>query len=655
MNYPNLFKPIQIGDTLFRNRIFAAPMGHPDNVMGKFSDDCIAFFERKAMGGAAAVTLGEACVDSVYGKGYAAEISLDSRQPLRGLTKMADAIRRHGAIPSIELQHPGMKAVPKVYTPGVGTTSDIVYGPSDDEFAGYPVKEMPEEIIYEIIEKFANAAKFCKDAGFGMVMVHAGHGWLLNQFMCSRINHRTDKWGGSMENRARFTVEVVDAIHKKCGKGFPVEVRISADECSPYGYTVEEGAAFAQMLVGHADLINCSVGCGVGLPDKARTTVITFPSMYGQDGQNVKYAAAVKEKVSGVYISTVGALTDPAMMEDIIASGKADIVEIGRGLTCDPDIPYKARDGREDEIVRCMRCNACFSSGMQKGHFWCALNPAANREREFARITKPAEKKKVLVVGGGIAGMQVALTAAENGHEVVLCEKDGALGGHIRCEEQVPFKKHLKEYIDQQIRKIEKTNIDVRLNTEVTPEYAKEIGAEVLIAALGAKPVKPAIPGIDGENVYFAEEVYTNPDLAGENVVIMGGGLVGMELAIYLKSLGKNVNVLEMAPRMNMGPNSIGVQSVEVALSDNGIVPNFSTKVTKVEAGGVWGETKDGEKFFPAETIVCALGQKSLTEEAMALYDCGGRFTAVGDCVIPGNISEANASAKTVALDIGRL
>lgn len=655
MKYANLFKPIKIGNTLFRNRIFAAPTGHPDNVLGKFSEDVIAYFEHKAKGGAAAVTLGEACVDSVYGKGYASELSLDTRQPLRGLALVADAIRRHGAVPSIELQHPGMKATPCVYTPGVGTTSEIVYGPSDDEFNGTPVKEMPEEIIYEIIEKFANAAKFVKDAGFGMVMIHAGHGWLLNQFMCERVNRRSDKWGGSLENRARLTIEVIDAIHKKCGEGFPVEVRISASEASEFGYTAQEGAAFAKLLEGHANLINCSAGCGLGLPDRARTLTITSPSMFHEDGINVKYAAEVKKAMTKTPISAVGGLVDPAMMEEIIASGKADIVEVARGLICDPDLPNKAREGREDEIIKCMRCMTCYSSGMQRGEFWCALNPVTNRDRVYFRNLGQAKKQKVLIAGGGIGGMMAAITAAEQGHEVILCEKSGRLGGHITCEEKVPFKKNLAAYIAQQIRKIEAAGVDVRLNTEVTPEYAKSVGADVLIAALGAEPIKPDLPGIDGANVYVADDVYINPDLAGDKPVILGGGLVGMELAIYLHLLGKEATVLEMAPRTNPGINVLQGEAIKIEFMEEGIKEaNFSTKAVRIDEGGVWAEKDGEEKYFPGTSVIYAVGQKPLSDEAMALYDCATRFYPIGDCVIPTNIYEANLAAKNVALDIGR-
>lgn len=655
MKYPHLFEPIMIGNTLFKNRIFSAPTGHPDTIRGRLSDDVAMYYERKAMGGAACVTLGEACVDSVYGKGYSGELSLDSFQPRHGLSLVADAITRHGAVASIELQHPGMKATPCVVTPGVGTSSEIIYGPSAGEYMGNPVQEMPEEIIYEIIEKFGNAAKFVKDCGFGMVTVHGGHGWLVNQFMCERVNQRTDKWGGSVENRARLAIEICDNIHKKCGRGFPVELRFSASEVISGGYTAEEAAEFAKLLEGHADILHCSVGCGIGLDEKYRTFSITHPSMFREDGMNVQYAEIIKKSLTkNTPVATVGSLSDPAMMEDIIASGKADIVEMARGLICDPELPNKALDGRDDEIIQCMRCFNCFSSGKTRGPFWCALNPEINRERGFARYNTTPKQKKVLVVGGGIAGMQAALTAAKNGHKVILCEKTGRLGGHIRCEENVPFKKHLKQYLDQQERNVLNSAIDLRLNTEVTPDYAREVGADAIIAALGARPVKPPIPGIDRENVFLADDVYINPDLAGKSAVILGGGLVGMELAIYLNSLGKQVEVVEMAEGFHPFPNILHGQAVDIKLKEEGIAPHFSTKAVRIDEGGVWCDTPDGEQYFSADSVIYAVGQRALSDEASALHDCATRFYPVGDCVQPRNIAEANATARVVAEDIGR-
>ena len=656
MKYPHLFEPLKVGNVLYRNRIFSAPLGNSDVVMGRFTDDAIACYEHKAKGGAAVVMPGEACVDSVYGKGYPAELSLDTRQPAYGLSKLADRITRHGAVASIELQHPGMKATPCVVTPGVGTSSEIVYGPSACTYQGHEVREMPEEIILEIIEKFANAARFVQGCGFGMVLIHGGHGWLLNQFMNEHVNHRTDRWGGSVENRARFAVEVCDAIHKACGRGFPVEMRISSVEGIPGGYTPEYAAEFAAQLEGHADIIHCSAG-GFLNPELGSSDLnVVTPSMFVEQGVNVPYAETIKKRLSGrTPVAVVGGLSDPAFLEEVIASGKADIVEIARGLVCDPDMPNKARDGRDGEIRRCLRCYNCFSTAMDRGFPQCAINPESSREHDYAMLAvQPVKKEKVLVAGGGIAGMEAAITAAKNGHEVILCEKSGQLGGHIRCEEGVPFKKELGMYLRQQERRVKEAGIDLRLNTEVTPEYAKAVGADTIIAALGARPIVPPIPGIDGENVVCADNAFADPNLVGERAVILGGGLVGLELAIYLKSLGRQVEVVEMLPRLVVKPNFLLGGVLETKLKQEGIPVHFGTKATKIDAQGVHCETAEGETFYPAGTVIYAVGQRSLSEETIALHDCAKHFVPIGDCVTPRNIAEATAVARAVAEDIGR-
>ena len=655
MKYPHLFEPLRVGNVLYRNRIFSAPTGNSDVLLGRFTDDAIAVFEHKAKGGAAVVLPGEAVVDSVYGKSYPSELSLDSRQPAYGLSKLADRISRHGAVPSLELQHHGMKATPGVVTPGVGTSSNIVFGPSACTFRGVEVQEMPEEVILEVIEKFANAAKLAQNCGFGMVLVHGGHGWLVNQFMNEHVNHRTDKWGGSMENRARLAIEICDAIHRACGRGFPVEMRISSVEGYPGGYQADYAAEFAALLEGHADIIHCSAG---GFPDpvtgESDMNVVT-PGMFKEQGVNIYRAETIKKRLQHTPLAVVGALSDPAFMEDVIASGKADIVEVARGLICDPDLPNKARSGRDDEIRRCMRCNCCFSNAMQRGATWCAINPEIGREHDFAQIAvTPVKREKVLVVGGGIAGMEAALTAARNGHEVILCEKSDCLGGHIRCEENVPFKKELSMYLRQQAHLVEKAGVEIRLNTTVTPEYAKSVGADTIIAALGARPVVPPIPGIDGSNVVCADDAFAKPELVSDRAVILGGGLVGLELAIYLHGLGKQVEIVEMLPKINNMPNFLLVGAVEQKLREEKIPVHLGTKALRIDANGVDCENADGPVRYEAGTVIYALGQRALAEETAALHDCATYFCPVGDCVQPRNIAEATAAARIVAEDIGR-
>ena len=530
-----------------------------------------------------------------------------------------------------------------------------IYGPVESESPGafgQPIHAyaMDDEIIRRTIRKHAEAAAFAKACGFGMITLHGGHGWLLHQFMSPITNTRTDEWGGSFEKRMRFPLAVIQAIRDAVGSAFPIEIRLSGSEVFEGGYDVEYGIRIAQALDGKVDLLHISAGSH----EVAEVFTVTHPSMFLEDGVNVKYAAEIKKHVS-TPVATVGALSDPDMMEEIIASGKADVVELARGLICDPDLPRKAREGRQEEIVKCMRCFTCFSSLMTRGQICCALNPEICNEADV-KFEKPIpEKKTVLVAGGGIGGMQAALTAAARGHKVILCEKTGQLGGVLLCEEKVPFKKHLGEYLQHQALMISREkNIEVRLNTEVTPALARELQPDVIVAALGARPAIPPIPGIDGPNVTVAEKVYMEPEKVGKKLVILGGGLVGCELAIFMAGLGREVTILEMAPSLNSGTNLLQGSSINLEIKRLGIDVRLNTKVTKVTSEGVTGEGKDGEAFFPADTVVCALGMKPNREEAAALALCAPEYHVLGDCVIPATVYQATNAAYFEALDIGK-
>jgi NADPH-dependent 2,4-dienoyl-CoA reductase/sulfur reductase-like enzyme len=320
----------------------------------------------------------------------------------------------------------------------------------------------------------------------------------------------------------------------------------------------------------------------------------------------------------------------------------------------DPDLPLKARTGREDEINKCMRCLACFSNLIQKSQFLCAINPVIGHEIENKWEIPPASKKKILIAGGGIGGMEAALSAAKRGHEVILCEKSDRLGGALRCEENVAFKKHLSEYIELQARNIGKAAIDVRLNTAVTPELAERLNPDVIIAALGARPIVPKIKGIDGANVFGAEEIYYHPEKAGKRVAVLGGGLVGAELSIHLAQLGRDVTIIEMLPELNDGGNMLQGLSIRQQIKKYGIGVHLNTKALEINGGGVIGEGPEGQTLFEADTVIYAIGQKPLREEADALRFCAPEFYQLGDCLAPKNITEATKAAYHIARDIGR-
>ncbi|UWG98878.1 FAD-dependent oxidoreductase [Dehalobacter sp. DCM] len=650
--YPHLFSPITLGNTLFRNRLFASPTGYQSNNGDGYLGEgfgAAAYYERKARGGAASVTTFEGIVDGELGKGGRTHICLDTPGIHVNLSKIAHAVSAYGAIASLELEHTGMFANRDLSFFGA-SSKGIAYGPVECEVAGRIIRPMDEEIIERTIRKFAEGAALAKMCGFGMVTVHAGHGWMLHQFLSPKTNTRKDKWGGpDIENRARLAVTVCDAIRKAVGPGFPIEIRISGSECYDGGFGLEEGIAIAKQLEGHVDLIHVSAGNH----EIEEVFAVTHPSMFLEDGVNVKYAAEIKKHVKTA-VATVGALNNAELMEEIIASGQADVVEMARQLLADPDFPNKVRTGNEDKARKCMRCLSCFSSELTWGEPFCALNPETGREFELKFDIPPAVKKKVLVVGGGVGGMQAALTCSARGHEVILCEKGGRLGGVLRCEEEVAFKEPLDYYLNQQAKAVADSNIDLRLNTEVTPEYADQVNADVIIAALGAQPMKPGIRGIEGTNVMSAQDAYTAEEKIGEYVVILGAGLVGIELGLHLISKGKKVKIIEMLDHISDGGNFLHILGLKVEMKKRGLEVYFNTKAKEITLNGVIGESADGEKFFTADTVVYAVGQRPLRQEAIAMNCCAPEFYQIGDCKAPRNITSATTEAFMIARDIGR-
>ena len=512
--------------------------------------------------------------------------------------------------------------------------------------------------------------------------VHAGHGWLLNQFLDPNVNDRKDEWGGSRENRCRFLLRIVERIKQKCGCGFPVDVRMSGSMCHESGYGIDEGIAIAKQLDGKVDLIHVSAGSHE-IPE---VFTVTHPSMFMPDGPNVVFAAEIKKHVQ-TPVAAVGALGDPELMEEIIASGQADVVYAARALMADPDLPRKARAGQDEEIRPCIRCFECFAGITTKRQYRCAVNPEIGFEEESRHALPRRSRSGSWWWAGVWPGMQAALTAAERGHEVILCEKSDRLGGVLRCEEKVPFKRLLSQYLDQQAGMIRRAPIDVRLGTSVTPELAEAVEADVVLAALGARPCVPGIPGIHGPNVLGAEEAYLSPERTGDggdSVVVLGGGLVGIELAVFLADLGREVTIVEMMETLSDGGNPVQGLALMKEIKRLGIKVSTSTRASEVGEEGVIGEyvgsaytlppcptvqqavlqsnsfgrsvradIEVGSKtLFAAGTVIYATGQQPLQAEADALRFCAPEFYQIGDCWRPRNMVEATRMAFAVARDL---
>jgi 2,4-dienoyl-CoA reductase-like NADH-dependent reductase (Old Yellow Enzyme family)/thioredoxin reductase len=650
--YPNLLTPIKLGDLTLRNRILQSPMGAPNlTPEGYFTLDSIAFFEARAAGGAAVVTIGEGFVHTKTSVSKIRRfdvISLDEPAVYPYLARTARAIKRHGAIPSIELQHAGKFG-------GLGkneTDPRVRYGPSHEITRdGQEILEMPENLILEIVDSFGQAAANLKRFGFEMLTIHGGHGWLLHQFLSPLDNHRKDKYGGCLENRARFPLMVIDSVRKAVGSGFPIEYRMSGDEFREGGYTLEDGVKFARLIDGKVDLIHVSAAYHEVPPGEL--FVRTHPMYFLEHGCNVYLAAAIKKEVK-TPVACVGALNDPEQMDKIIASGQADVVALARALIADPSLPKKAAAGRTEEITPCIRCLECMASDRSYGTMICTVNPRVGREFENKFMAPPpARKKRVLIAGGGPGGMQAAITAAERGHQVILSEKNSSLGGVLKYLDDVPFledlirlRKHL-EYL------VKASGTVVMLNTEVTPEFVAFQHPDALIAAVGAVPLIPDIPGIHGQNVIIASDIHTPSTKIGEKVVIIGGGLVGCDEAVYLAMQGKEVIIVEMLEDFARDANDFLKIALGIEFRKYNIRVMTNTRGKAIQEQGLLCiGPEDNEMLLKADTVVCAAGYRPLTSVVDQLRGTAPEFYSIGDCVKPQKITEAVAAGYDAAMDL---
>lgn len=665
--FPHLFSPLQVGTKTIKNRIEAAPAlfafmhlieAPAFHYYGPGPERAFRMLEAKAAGGAGSVVLGELSPNHTYCKRFPFEPDIDfsSRDDefFEIMKKTAEMIKSYGALPLGELLSTGeiKTNIGDGINPKGPDSKDLEDGTHQDAFT----KEEIQEHIREHIE----ACKWFRDAGWEGVLIHCGHGWLPAQFLSPMFNHREDEYGGSFENRARFTVELLSALRKAMGKDFLIEMRVSSDEHIPGGLNLDDAVRYCKMCEPYIDMIH--VSCGHYLMSSRSWE---FTTAYAPHGANIENAAVIKQNVS-IPVCVVGGINSPEMAEEAIAAGKIDMVAMGRQFFADPAFPNKAAEGKADEIRRCLRCGRCYPgpAGEHETEIWtikyppldsCTINPdtvwpASHHKVLPELMPKPEASRKVLIVGGGCGGLQAAITASDRGHQVILCEKADQLGGVINFTDHTDHKIDIRNFKDLLIREVEKRPIEIRLNCEVTPEVVAEIAPEAVILAVGSDDLILPIEGI--ENAIPAMEVYTADfKNLGKSVIVLGGGLVGCEAAADYIDHGKEVTIVEMKGALMPETTGLYRTAVHDFIDKNGGKYEVGAKVIKVGKDFVVAEQNGKEITLHADTVVNAMGRRAHgceeLKEAIKV-PCW----IIGDCVRARQIGDAVREGWTAAMEI---
>jgi 2,4-dienoyl-CoA reductase-like NADH-dependent reductase (Old Yellow Enzyme family)/thioredoxin reductase len=605
--FKHIFTPLKIGRMTVKNRIETAPaMPFLATMDCDVSRELIEWERTLAKGGAAIVTVGDSPIYDELASGVGHILNLGTDKIIPGLSKLAEVIQRYGAKASIELTN------------------------FDPAIQGSP-NELTLDEIKVMIETYAGAAYRCMIAGMDMIMVHGGHGHLISQFLSPRVNSRKDEYGGSFRNRSRLVIDILEAIRERVGDNLAIEYRISADELTPDGLTIDEQMAFAKVIQDKIDLLHVSAG---NIFTPGGSAIIIQPT-YIPRGVNVHFAGNFKKELD-IPVTTLGSV-DLEMAEQIIAEDKADMVAMNRALIADPEGVNKARRGRADEIRPCIRCNLC----IERTHTYfmplrCAVNPLSGREAEFMNLPAPAKKKKVVVIGGGPAGMEAARRAADRGHKVVLFEKTGRLGGALIMAAAPPFKADMKDYLDWAIHSTMNTpNLMVKLSTEATPENIKTEDPDTLIIAVGSSSVMPDIPGIDKNNVVWAGDVNIGKAKVGDRVLLAGSGLTGSETALLLAQQGKKVTLIDMLPldQIDAGSPVINITTLRSMVEELQIEVITEVKLDAVtETGAVIMDKNKRKIEIACDTVVLSLGVTPRTDIVALFEELVPDVHVIGDC-----------------------
>jgi len=609
-----------------KNRIAMAPIGNSYAAdQGYVSQRVIDFHEARAKGGTALIIVGSVA-PSLQSRGRVSQINIGDDSYIPGFRDFAEQIHKYGAKLALQLQHPGREVRAGQ---SVGVVPSVIPGAS---------RETPHELtideIEEIIEGFAGGARRAREAGIDGVELHAAHAYLISLFLSSTTNRRQDRYGGTLENRTRFLVEIFQAIRKEAGPDYPVWPRVHAQEFGmENGITLDEARQIVQIAVdAGAQAIHVSA-YGIG------SHIMTAP-IPDSPGSLVPLAEEIK-KTTGVPVIAVGRIS-PEIAEQTLEEGKADLIAIGRHLLADPEWSNKVAEGRLDEINPCIGCMECFERpafGGQEGG--CAVNATMGKEGEYQ--IQPAQKvKKVMVVGSGPAGMEAARVAALRGHQVTLFEKEPRLGGQLNVAAIPPHKADILPFIGYLTRQVEKAGVVISLGTEVTQELVMGSKPDAVVVAIGGNPSIPDIPGTDKTNVVTAVDVLSGRVEVGQNVVIIGGGMVGGETADFLAEKGKKVTIVEVLQRIASDMLPMVRRRLLDSLRRKEVTMLTGITCQEITASDVIVTASEGQtQTIKADTVVLATGYKANDDLFNLIKDKVLEAHCIGDSSEPRRIMEA--------------
>lgn len=626
-----LFDEITIGSMTLKNRIVLAPMGTTTDHTNGFDMRDVNFYGERARGGAGLVLTG-AVVSSTEFEPAPCQ-KLTNIKDVYMLHMVAERVHCYGAKFGIQL------------SPGIGRMNWI--DPNTPPYSSSPCpnyykpelicREMPTDGVKRLVKSMGEAAKLAKNAGVDIIEIHAYGGYLIDQFNSAKWNHRTDEYGGSLENRMRFMMEIVDAVREACGNDYPIAIKITLDSVDDEERPLSEGLAIAKALAESkkVDLIHFGRGAY-----SCRWRMVS--SVYQPEGFDLDAAEKVREVIGELPLMAHGKLNHSAVAENALQKGTVDLIAIGHGMIADPHWANKVKKGIEDEIVPCIGCGECHFNAMKGRARPCAVNPLCMHENEY-ELTPATEKKRVLVVGAGPGGMKAAISAAQRGFDVTLWEKNQRMGGIMSAAGAPRFKADVKAQVDYLIRQVKKHAIDLQLGKEASLEAIKEFNPDFVVVAAGANPVRIPVPGADKALVSTAVPVLLGEVSVGERVVVIGGGEVGCELSSELRLQGKTVTMIELLDDILLTADHFVAndQNIRYLVEHSGTNILCSTRLMEILDDGVIVERSGEKEKIACDSVVFAAGFRADHSLYKEVKKAGFECVQVGDNIKPGKVIDA--------------